>query len=234
MKVVSRMLSPVPWPTASRPVDGTSGSGPRCRILPILLVAALSLGPVASEAAAQNAPRNFQFGFSTGVGYSGVVDSALLGVGVIQMLGPDRMGGSWGLFADAKMRTGSLTRDPFFYEDWTPDFVEENFNDRWVKDEDEFVLLNAGLVRALTPELALLAGVGAANRNRIREYFDLSPDRERSDVGSYFVEVPDQSGWEPSAVVGALLRLGPGVVVRFGYESAPGGFSVGGYWMMSR
>ncbi|TVP74660.1 MAG: hypothetical protein EA352_10290 [Gemmatimonadales bacterium] len=206
----------------------------RGALFPLALLLVALLFPCVGAASAQETPRTFQAGFGTGIGYTGVVDSALLGAGVIHMLGPDRFGGNWGLFSDFKMRTNSLTGDPYFYEDWTPRFVEENFNDRFVKDEDEFVIFNAGVIRSLTPELALLLGAGAANRNRISEYFDLSPERERSDVGSYFVEVPDESGWEASAVVGALVRLGPGVVIRLGYETAPGGLSFGGYWMLSR
>jgi hypothetical protein len=195
-------------------------------IAPVLLCAA----PVA----AQGPGAGFTTDHATGFGYTGAVPRAEIGVGAFHLLGWNRLG----VFADAKMTLGSV-RDNV---DYCPpavttcdvEWAESNRNDLFVRDIDEWLIVNAGLIRAVTPELALMAGGGAARRMRFREYYDdvaigdpITPNR------GYFVDDPRFDGWVTNFAVGAMFRVHRHAALRFGYETAPGGLSLGGYLLLS-
>ena len=183
---------------------------------------------------AQSSDASFTTDRVTGFGYTGAVPKAEIGVGVFHFLGRKGLG----VFADAKMTLGSIQDK----EDYCPPAVatcdvswaESNRNDLFVRDIDEFLIVNAGVIQAVTRELALMAGAGAARRTRFREYYDdvsigdpITPNR------GYFVDDPRFDGWIANFAVGAMFRVHRHAALRLGYETAPGGLSLGGYLLMS-
>jgi hypothetical protein len=113
----------------------------------------------------------------------------------------------------------------------TDTWVLDERNDQHLADENEWLIFNAGIVYALTRELALLIGGGMARHSSYAEYFDNENDPELriTESGSYYVDFDPQPGWGVQFVAGAMLRAGNRLAFRFGYETAPGGMSVGGY-----
>jgi len=88
-------------------------------------------------------------------------------------------------------------------------------------------------MKVLTPEFAVLLGGGVVRRTMYREYFHNEEDQVAriTDSGGYYGPHDMDPSWGAQFVVGLLLRLGQNLVVRFGYETEPGGMSVGGYWV---
>lgn len=204
--------------------------------LPLAAVAVLLAG--AGSIAAQVAP-TFERGIRTAIGYTGVLPDALLGAGALHRL----EGTPWGGFAEVKTTSGSVTGDrdycpagarPPVVEACTIAAVEARWNDIPLRDVDEYLLVNAGVLRVLTEELALLVGGGLARPRRIREYAEninreLGEEPRVSEFGVYFAPEDENPGWTPQLVVGALFRAGPRFLLRVGYETAPGGMSLGAY-----
>jgi hypothetical protein len=183
--------------------------------------------------------RDFHDGMSTAIGYTGVLADALLGAGMWQMI----PGTPYGLFVDWK-QTDSSVRDednycpagalPPVVPACTMAAVESRWNDFPLRDVREFLIFNVGGIYALTPELALMVGAGAVRPRITREYSELvdweSGDEPRvSEYGVYFAPENEEDEWTSQFVIGGLLRAGPRLVFRVGYETAPGGFSIGGY-----
>jgi hypothetical protein len=184
---------------------------------------------------AQSGATNFTTDPATGFGYSGAVPYAEIGVSAFHLLGRAGLG----VFADAKMTLGSVQD----HVDYCPPAVttcdvswaESNRNDLFVRDVDEWLIFNAGLIRAVTRELAVMGGAGMAKRARFREYYDdvsvgdpITPNR------GYYVDYSQFDGWVANFVVGALFRVHRHAAIRIGYETAPGGLSLGGYLVVSR
>jgi len=195
--------------------------------------------PVSGQSLRAPLDRDFRSGMSTAVGYTGVLADALLGAGAWHILS----GTPYGVFVDWKMTGGSVRDDenycpagarPPVVPTCTIAAVESRWNDFPIRDVQEFLIFNLGGIYVLTPELALLAGAGAVRPRITREYSELI-DREAgeeprvSDLGIYFAPENEGDEWTSQLVLGALLRAGPRLVFRVGYETAPGGFSVGGY-----
>lgn len=191
----------------------------------------------ASPAQAQQA--DFVDGISTAVGYTGVFPDVRIGAGFVHLFGGSR----FGVFGEGKYTNDSVTdRSDYCPAGARPPVVSEcsisavqaRWNDIPLRDLQEHVLINGGAVVVLTPELALMMGVGMARSREIREFaenIDRTEGEEPrvSEFGVYFVPEEESPGWEPQLVAGALFRAGPRLLFRVGYESAPGGMSLGGY-----
>lgn len=203
------------------------------RFIPALLALAW-----AAEGEAQvELERTFGDGLRGGVGYTAVMPDAMLGVGGFYM----PQGRRWGLFVDAK-RTGSSVTGRSDYcppparppnlESCTAAAVGEEWNDVLVKTLEEHSIVNAGGVIPLTDEFAILLGVGVARSREIHEFAEMvgvDEDWRVSDNGSYFAPVDVDARQRIQGVAGMLFRAGDRLAVRFGYETAPGGISVGAY-----
>ncbi len=202
-------------------------------VLASLSLLLLSGAGLLGQAAPQ---RTFEIGMRTGVGYTGAIPDAAVGVGVWHLFGSGR----FGVFADAKT-TFPSKRDNGDYcpEELTsctvPDIEAERI-DIVLRDVDEYLLFNLGGLITVSPEIAFLLGAGPVRHSRIREYFDgaTGADYLITDDGSYYAPHVPASSWTAQFVVGTLIRLGNRLVVRFGYERGPGGISFGGYWVFSR
>jgi hypothetical protein len=200
---------------------------PPCRALPTLLAVlllALSTAPLAAQA------RNFRTGQSMGIGYTAAFPDVQGSVGVWHIFG----GTPFGIFADAKMTIGTLrdepTHCPAAITPCTIATVEAQQNDLFIRDEDEYRIVNAGAMYAITPEFVLMLGAGAVQKRSIREYFD-EEEEPITETGQYFVDHTADPTTEIQGVAGMLIRAGNRLAFRFGYETAPGGMSLGAYFM---
>lgn len=197
-----------------------------------LLLLAHAGGVGAQEAAR----RTFPEGIRTGIGYAAVVPEVMAGASAWHLLGSGR----FGVFADVKASVPDLARDGDFCPEavgtCTIRDVDERHVDVKLRDVSQYRMLNAGVMITAGPEIAFLLGGGVARRSRYREYAEVVDDIElvSTDDGTYWVPFDPASEWGAQAVVGVLMRLSGRVVVRFGYETAPGGMSVGGYWTFGR
>lgn len=200
-----------------------------------LLIAALLPVLFVGTVQAQAAPpaRNFYTTMRTGIGYSAVLPDAVVGAGFFHLFS------RFGVFAEGKLTLPSITGD----EEYCPsalgscdvEWVLANRNDQEADAFDEYLIFNAGIVYAVTPEFALMFGGGAAREDHYKEYLDENfedPDLRITETGRFFVDDLAPSGWKANAVASALLRAGKNFVFRFGYESAPGSMSVGAYFVL--
>lgn len=202
-------------------------SSPR-RVLPPLL-AVLLLGLTGGSLAAQ--ARTFGAGMNTGIGYTAAFPDVHAGVGVWHFFGVS----PFGIFADAKTTVGTLRDEPTYcpavISPCTVDFVQTQRNDLFIRDQDEYRIVNAGAMYAITPEFAFMLGAGAAQKRSIREYFDEEED-PITETGQFFVDHDPDPSTHIQAVVGMLIRAGDRLAFRFGYETAPGGMSLGAYFIL--
>lgn len=198
----------------------------------------------AGDGGAQVVPdRGFHGGMNTGIGYSGVLPEVAAGAGAWHFFGSSRIG----VFTDAKFTTGSFTGE----SDYCPDAIEV-CTLAWVqqnrpedpmppiRDQDEWLLVNAGGMYALSPEFAIMIGGGAARLRRVFELVDwLALEEERppgaeliTPSGRYFVDQEVDPTWQAQLVLGMLFRAGNNLAFRAGYETAPGGMSLGVYFVL--
>ena len=191
-----------------------------------VMIAGLLLGT-----AAQGQTRDFRSGMGPGIGYSGAIPHAELGVGAFHFV-RSRVG----VFAEAKMTVGTL-KDHVYYcppaiTTCDVSWVMSERNDLHVRSKSEWRAFNAGAVYGLTRELAIFLGAGAAREKRFDEFFDDATDEEQERVtedGSYYVPDSAHSGWRVQFVSGVAFRAGPRLAARFGFESAVKGASISLY-----
>lgn len=199
------------------------------RRVPPALVGALLLAVSAGSLAGQG--RDFRSGMRTGIGYTAAFPDVQAGVGVWHLVG----GSPFGVFADAKMTIGSLrdepTHCPAALTECTVTYVESQRNDLFIREQDEFLIANAGAMYAITPQFVLMLGAGAARKRTVTEYFD-EEEEPITETGQFFVDNEPDPATELQLVAGMLIRAGTHLVFRFGYETAPGGMSLGAYFAL--
>jgi hypothetical protein len=154
------------------------------------------------------------------IGYVGKAPQQLLGIGTTVM-GPQL--GGFGLFADVKTAHDSPARGAF-RSDLTPDQALD-FGDIQVRQQSAWTSVNAGVVKALGPQIALYAGGGLGDRRIFTQFSDNT--MERHETGIYWVEEESQSGRFANVMGGAFFRMAPRFVFQLGAETAPGGFTAG-------
>lgn len=176
---------------------------------------ALGLLLSAPPAVAQWSPR-------VGIGY--VVNAPNQYVGLSGHVLTRYMGGL-GLYVDAKTTRPTVTDDEKFEEEWTAQFVDDNFGDIPFGDESEYWSINAAVMRPTTPELILYLGGGYTERNVYVEYID--DQGERGVAGVYWVEDTDEAASGLNVIAGAFFRIARSVSLQFGVEAQPRGVTVG-------
>lgn len=222
--------------TAPRPRARTAAiqpSGPlRHAFIPLtacVLAGMLLYSPPAAAQVTGGQPLFTQM--STGVGWTGVVPDALLGAGVFQMLG----GSGWGLYADGKMTHDRPSSRNGFLEGETVATITAQYPDHIRGPERaEWLFLNLGIIRELTPQFALFGAGGVARHSVTREYFDPNAPGERiTPSGIYYVENDRASlGWGATGMGGFLLRIGEPIVISAGFESNSQSITLGGFWVI--
>jgi len=201
-------------------------------VAPVVLL----LLPLMSAAGQTPPRRDFKNGMRTGIGYTAAMPDAMAGAGVWHLFGSGR----FGAFADAKTSFPDLTRDqdycPVQVSPCTVADIQDLRSELKLREVDQYVIVNAGLVIRAGPEVSFLIGAGRARHSRLVEFADIVNDPEFlvTEDGTYWAPGTPMEEWSVQAVVGALMRLGNHVVVRFGYETKPGGLSLGGYLVLPR
>jgi hypothetical protein len=200
--------------------------------LQLMFPAALAVVFFLASATAAEAQlrRDFHSGMRMGIGYTGALPDALAGIGAWHMVST-----RYGIFADAKM-TPTSRRDHVMHcppgiVPCTVEQVESTRNDIIIRDDDEYLIFNAGGMYAITPEFMFMLGGGAARKRTVREYFDES-EEPITETGQYFVDHQTDAETELQLVAGMMIRAGDRLAFRFGYETAPGGMSLGAYFVV--
>jgi hypothetical protein len=159
---------------------------------------------------------------TAGVGFVGNLPRALLG-GTGYLFLP--MLGGTGVYADFRTTHESLERHPTYTADITVEQAETEFGDFLVERREHWQVGNIGLIRPLTPDFAVFAGVGFARERVYRDYLDLGG--ERGVLGNYRVQDHAESGNRLNGGAGAILRAGRSLAFHMGIEGAPRGFMAG-------
>lgn len=200
-----------------------------------LAATAACLLTVPLHAQTQPGQRDFRSGIRTGVGYSGVMPDAMLGLGAFHFLADLPVG----IFADFKTTSfsGTASNDgycPAGIDVCTNSWVLAERNDQHIEQTSEWLIVDAGIVYSLTPEFALLLGGGLARETRFQEYFDDNEDGAQrvTDSGAYFVDDDVGPSWKAQGVGGFLLRAGRTLAFRLSYETAIGGLGLGAYYRL--
>lgn len=239
---VPSLATPLPVPNPSRdPMHtgtfrraGSLPARPPSRTLLRLIVAVATALPMflsATFAEAQiRMAEDWEFAMGSGFGWAAVLPDAMLGVGGFHVFGGTR----WGLIGSVTIPHDSNKRTPDFQDNLTIETVENDFPEEKRiligSDQEEWRILNLGVLRAITPEAALYVGGGAAQKSVLREFGDnTDPPLTRS--GFYYVQVEDESGWEPNVSFGVLMRGGERIAFSVGFESAPQILSAGVYFV---
>jgi len=215
---MNESTSRIHTPGAARVHGRTQGCAPASRIHPWASLFVLGLflaSPEGGEAQGTSGQEGYGIQRVTGLGYTGVLPEALIGAGVIHFF----EGRGLGFFADWKMSHQSLRDSPAFL----PDLDINTVTDPVVRTENEWLVFNGGILVQVSPDFALMGGLGLADRRRIYEFIDLAGEF------SYLVQDPETSGWKRNVVFGLLFRGGSDVSFRFGLESGPRRMSVGAY-----
>jgi hypothetical protein len=193
------------------------------------LLMATGSAPVHAQAPQQD----FLSGPRFGIGYAGVMPDALAGAGAWYMMGARRIG----VFVNGKTTVPNLENHKNYCPaaltvPCTVASVQSEYNHPALRDENQWLILNAGGMYALTREFAIMVGGGLARLHQIREYVDAPEDEVETPPltpeGNYFVPLGEQE-WKPQITVSGLVRAGNRVAFSFGYETAPGGMTIGLY-----
>lgn len=177
----------------------------------ILWLAPLLLLGLAAPAQAQRAPVTF------GVGYAMNMPNQFLGLSGHVLL---PLWGGTGLYFDMKMDTDPPDRSSDFMEAMTHEDAEA-LGDHWFQDGLSWRNVNVALLHRPTDELMLYGGLGYAQRTAFSEY------EERGEQGFYWIADPENDANTVNLLGGAFFRLGPGIWVQLGAESAPRGVTLG-------
>jgi hypothetical protein len=158
----------------------------------------------------------------TGVGYMGNAPHALIGA-MAYVITPAL--GGFGVFADGRFTHRNFEADALFEPGITAAQAEGVYGDQYVQTVESWRAGHVGVVRPLTPDFGLYAGLGYARGSMYREYYDETVVRGNN--GSYRARDEAESGGKLSLTGGALFRFGSSLAFQFGLDSAPRGFTAG-------
>ena len=134
-------------------------------------------------------------------------------------LTPAVLGGA-GLYADVKFTHNSPGRDPYYLDDISVEDAEITYGDRLYLNKSTWLIVDLAVVYSLNRDFAVYAGGGYVREERYRQYYD--DQRERGNLGFYWVLDEAASGTRVNALGGALFRASRYVLFQVGLESRPG------------
>lgn len=192
--------------------------------LPVLMGAILAtalVSPLAGQGMS-DPDRSFVVGTHLGLGY--VVNAPDQLAGFTAFTVGSKWSG-WGAFADVKFTVDRPTGEDNFTEERSAEEAE-GLGDEAFGDPDEvWTTFNAGLVRALSDEVAVYGGAGLSDQTVYQEYVD--EDGERGRNGFYVVEDERVGGSQVNVLGGLYFRFSRVITFQFGGETAPTGFTAG-------
>lgn len=152
------------------------------------------------------------------IGYTAKPTEQLLGAGVAAVLSSS---GRWGFLADGRVSTDKpesrFIRPGVEAGTWPSGSRKETWTN-----------VNAAVLRAMTPDLGLYLGGGLSWRTGTYAQYERWIDNQLVDM--YWVETGGSGELQGNLVVGGLFRMISRIVLQFGWQTAPGGFTVGGYF----
>jgi len=173
-----------------------------------------------TPALAQEFQPDFRNSSYLAAGWVANAPDALLGGG-ISFIRPTGIG----FFANVRVSHEDPGGESNFLPNVTVDQALNEFGDFRFHDESKWLLISGGLIRTLTPELALYAGAGLARRDYYQQFED--PDGQRGELGFYWVRDDESSGDFASVLGGVLFRAGRNLIIQFGAETEPRGMTIG-------
>jgi hypothetical protein len=163
-------------------------------------------------------------GMQFGIGYVANAPEAMAGASGYVVL-------PWwrgvGLYVDAKLDVSGPTTERGYEPGVTAaEIVGGQYRNVLIKEESSWRSVNAGLLRPVTPFLALYGGAGVARKTLFKLY---QVDRG-SGLGEGGVVWAEDSGSQETRLnlmTGLIMRLTSRVSSHFGFETQPRGLSVG-------
>lgn len=192
--------------------------------LPVLMGAILAtalVSPLAGQGMS-NPDRSFVVGTHLGLGY--VINAPDQLAGFTAFTVGSKWSG-WGVFADVKFTVDDPTGEDNFTEERSAADAEALGDEAFGDADEVWTTFNAGLVRALSDEVAAYAGAGLSDQTVYQEYVD-----EDADPGLdafYVVEDERVGGGQVNVLAGLYFRFSRIVTFQFGGETAPTGFTAG-------
>jgi hypothetical protein len=153
-----------------------------------------------------------------GVGYVASMPNVFVGISALGIT-PGILGGA-GLYADVKFSHDSPGNRPEYRDDISVETAEITYADQLFEEKSAWLTIDLAVVYSINPDFAVYAGGGYSKKNHYREYFD--DQRERGDLGFYWVTDEEASGSRVNALGGALFRASRWILFQVGFESRPG------------
>lgn len=175
----------------------------------------------ATSAAAQQPDPGLRGRTHIGGGYVVNLPGQMLGFNAV-MISPALR--NWGVYADFKKILESRMDEISYDPDMTVEEAE-GFGDRLMETESEWQTLNVGIIRVVSPALALYVGAGRSEESVVRRYFDQTATR--GVLGTYWIDDSEASGTRINGMAGGWFRMLPSFLVQFGVETKPRGATVG-------
>jgi len=159
-----------------------------------------------------------------GVGYVASAPNMMAGVDGY-VLFPSLHG--FGIYVDTKWDVDSPAHDPYFLPNMTRQQTEDQVNGVYfIQRKDSWRgFINVAVVKPVTPALMLYLGGGYSERQWFYNFKD--PAEELGQLGLFWVQAPEATSHSVSMMLGAFLRLSPYIAFQTGFETRPGGFSIG-------
>jgi len=190
----------------------------------IALLALGCLSLVGGPLAAQGAP-SLRNSSRIGVGYVANIPNTFLGFSALAMT--YKLFGGAGLYVDFKTTTKDHRSDPDYYPGISVDSAALGLADLLYAEESEWLSVNAALVYAVTPDLALYGGAGYSRERHYQQYYDDRVPPLHGEFGFYWIDDPEGSGDRVNVLGGVLFRLTKYALFQLGGEMQPPGVTVG-------
>jgi hypothetical protein len=190
----------------------------------IALLALGCLSLVGGPLAAQGAP-SLRNSSRIGVGYVANIPNTFLGFSALAMT--YKLFGGAGLYVDFKTTTTDHRSDPDYYPGISVDSAALGLADLLYAEESEWLSVNAALVYAVTPDLALYGGAGYSRERHYQQYYDDRVPPLHGEFGFYWIDDPEGSGDRVNVLGGVLFRLTKYALFQLGGEMQPPGVTVG-------
>lgn len=187
----------------------------------VLLLLAIAVAP----AQAQTGQPDFSTQRRVMLGYVANAPNIFYGAGAM-VLNPSYLG----FFADVRLTRDSPGDRSNFVPGLTPTEAVATFGDFRSGTEDQWLAVNAGVTRVMTPELAIYVGAGYSSRDAFVEYFDETG--ARGELGYYWVQDDELSGPGVNLLGGLVFRAGSNLAIQLGAELRPLGATLGIYYAL--
>lgn len=180
---------------------------------------------------AQAPPPDLRTQAYAGIGFTLNIPKVYTGLGAFRMFS----GTGWGVYVDGKYSLSSPADGEHFFPDETPSDAFGR-NDQRIRDEDVYRTVNAGVVRAMHPEIAVYLGAGYTQRENFKQFQNIEDGQPgMGDLGGYYwLEDGGESRGGVNVQGGILLQGGRSLFFQLGGELFPLGAQAGVFLALPR